>query len=454
MIFYIKYFIIKTYSKKVFDWLIIQKNYEFKSTNECISFQKKYLRELLLHAVNTVPYYKKIAKENYIDINNNNIYQEINKFPILTKSILKQEFEHLKSNNFKDKYYKNTSGGSTGEPAIFLQEYSYKKKCTATKYLFNSWVNWKFGDKMIKFWGSERDFLVGSVGIKAKLSNFFYGKILLNSFRMSDVDMKSYVSIINDNKPVLIETYVQSIYELARYIEREGLDICSPPSGGIITSAGTLTPSMKVVIERVFQCPVLNRYGSREVGDMACSCPNDEGLHINVFNHYIEILDDNLEPTKPGEVGNVYVTSLHNKIMPLIRYKIEDLAIPATNTQCSCGRGLPLIKAVIGRTGTLIKTPKGTFDSTALTTMFYHKSEYEHFTSFSKYQLIQKSIYDIDILVVITLPTVWIQEKEILKKKINTILGNDINLVICEVEDIPLSKSGKYMYIKSEIHEQ
>ena len=112
----------------------------------------------------------------------------------------------------------------------------------------------------------------------------------------------------------------------------------------------------KNLIEEVFRTKVYNKYGSREVGDMACSCEKDEGLHLNILNNYIEILNDNLEPCKPGEIGQVYVTVLNNFVMPLLRYQIGDMAVPSKVEQCSCGRGLPLIEKVIGRTGSMIKT--------------------------------------------------------------------------------------------------
>ena len=176
---------------------------------------------------------------------------------------------------------------------------------------------------------------------------------------MSEGDMKNYVKIINKEKPKIIEAYVQSIYEFARFIRNNDLEVFSPR--GIITSAGTLYPEMKELIEEVFHTKVYNRYGSREVGDMACSCEKDEGLHLNIFNQYVEILNDKLELCKPGEIGKVYVTTLNNYSMPLIRYDIGDMAIPAKNEQCSCGRGLPLIEKVVGRTGSMIKTKKGVF---------------------------------------------------------------------------------------------
>ncbi len=178
---------------------------------------------------------------------------------------------------------------------------------------------------------------------------------------------------------------------------------------------------------------------------MACSCEKGEGLHLNLFHQYIEILDDKGEPCKPGEIGQVYVTTLNNYVMPLIRYQIGDMAIPAKNEQCSCGRGLPLIERVIGRVGSMIKTKKGVFDSTALTTVFYF------FESIKEYQVVQKSVDHIAVNIVPTTDELWGQEKKLIEKKLKMILGEDVFFDFCIVDSIEPTESGKYLYFLSEV---
>jgi len=418
------------------------REYQPRESNEKI--QKKLLKKLLIHCYENVPYYRDVLVESGVMVGNEVDLTKFSNIPVLTKEIIREHFEDLKSNDMdKRKWYPNTSGGSTGEPVKFLQDKVSWDHGMAGKWFFSTFAGKDICDKEIKLWGSERDILKGSIGFKAKIQNMVFNRVLLNSFRMSESDMREYVNTINKKKPVLIEAYVQSIYELSKFIKNNNLEIYSPR--GVITSAGTLYPGYQQLIEEVFGTKVYNRYGSREVGDMACSCEKGEGLHLNLFHQYIEILNDNGEPCKPGEIGQVYVTTLNNYVMPLIRYQIGDMAIPAKNEQCSCGRGLPLIERVIGRVGSMIKTKKGVFDSTALTTAFYF------FESIKEYQVVQKSVDHIAVNIVPTTDELWGQEKKLIEKKLKMILGEDVFFDFCIVDSIEPTESGKYLYFLSEV---
>lgn len=144
----------------------------------------------------------------------------------------------------------------------------------------------------------------------------------------------------------MILAYVQSIMEIVKYANLNHIEMYSPR--GIMTSAGTLDEQMLEEIQKVFKCPVLNRYGSREMGDMACSCNKNEGLHINTFVSYIEVLDGNYESCNLDEEGQLIVSLLSDYSMPIIRYAIGDRGALSSKT-CTCGRGLPMLKCVTGR---------------------------------------------------------------------------------------------------------
>ena len=427
---------------------ILQENGN-KTIEQNLIVQNEKLKNILLHSWKYVPYYTKILEEANVVSNGKVILENFQRIAILDKDKLKKNFDSLISRDIdlsKRKPYLNTSGGSTGEPVKFMQDQTLKVLETASKWLFFTYIT-DYPCKHISLWGSERDIIKGKINLKQSLINFLQQKIVLNSFRMTQKNMRNYVKKINSYKPLLIEAYVQSIYSLARYIQTNRLTVHSPR--GIITSAGTLYPKMKELIEEVFHCPVLNRYGSREVGDIACSCKENQGLHMNIINNYIEILDENLKPVGEGEIGQIYVTKLTNLTMPLIRYKIGDLGVPSNKKTCKCGKGFPLMEFVEGREMSAFKTKDGSIIPAEFFIHFigvvFNKG------IISKFQVIQNNFDQITIKYIIEKEMSLGKYKNQITKSIKKVMGENCKILWEKVEDIPNLPSGKYMYTYSEL---
>jgi phenylacetate-CoA ligase len=407
--------------------------------------QRKKLFKLIKYADQNIPYYKKMIKEYNIQFSEDTIFDDIKKFPILTKDIIRNNFDELYK--FRDNtYYRNTSGGSTGEPVIFYQDRNYLEWEIATKILFNEWAGRKIGEPMVKLWGSLRDVLSGGEGFKGYLKQQLYGVIVLPSYRMKEKDMYKYVQGINNIKPGLILAYTNGIDELARFIKENCLSIYSPRA--IMTSAGVLYPEVRARIEEIFRAPIFNRYGSREVGDIGCNCKKYQGLHIIPDIHYIEILDEQGKEAKPGERGEIVVTLLTNYTMPLIRYKIGDRGI-LSEIECSCGRGFPLLKKVEGRVRSMFRNKQGDLiDSGVFVRFFYFRDNIKQF------QVIQESVEHITInLVLNDERLIKVIEKDFMEinKAIKLIMGSETIIKYNLVDVIDSSPSGKYRYTFSRV---
>jgi phenylacetate-CoA ligase len=301
---------------------------------------------------------------------------------------------------------------------------------------------YQFGDRMVQLWGSERDVLQSGIGIQNKVLNtFLYRKRLLNTFRMNDTDMLHFVNLINSYKPTMMLAYVQSAYELACFVERNKLSISKMK--GIITSAGTLYDDFRNKIESVFHCPVFNFYGSRETGAMAMECSKHEGLHLNLFGQYMEILNNSDQPVLPDEMGRIITTSLTSYTMPLIRFDIGDLAIASSHI-CSCGMGLPLIKNVKGRTVNVFRTKGGTLiDGEYFTHLFYS------FDFIRQFQVVQV-LYDKIVVKYVVAGAIGSEvirnfETE-LRNKIELVMGTDCQVAFESLEEIQPTDSGKFVY--------
>jgi phenylacetate-CoA ligase len=217
-----------------------------------------------------------------------------------------------------------------------------------------------------------------------------------------------------------------------------------------MVTAGTLFPEVRDKVEQVFGAPIFNRYGSREVGDMASECDHHHGLHVVPNTHYIEILREDGTPCEPGETGEIVVTLLSNYAMPLIRYRIGDRGAWATQA-CTCGRNLPLLERVEGRVVDIIRTLHGNvIDGTVFNKIFYFRKW------INKFQVVQEEADKFTISIVPESMTdsperKYADDLKDIQLMLEQTMKHPVAIDFRFVPDIPPSASGKYRYIMSKV---
>jgi phenylacetate-CoA ligase len=405
---------------------------------------KRLLIQLLAHCKQSVPYYAEVMRD-LGDSFYGDPEEYLKRFPILTKETIRRRFDELKSTDLaRRKWYRNTSGGSTGEPAVFIQDWEYAARSGAVKLLFYKLVGREIGDLEVRLWGSERDIVHGSVGWRTRSVNMITNTIFMNAYRMTPRQMREFIAIFNARRPKLIEAYVDALYELANFSLHEGLEVT--PQAAIMTSAGTLYPFMRATIEKVFQCRVFNRYGSREVGDIACERPGYEGLWVAPWGNYVEVVDDGGNRVPDGTEGEILVTSLTNFAMPLVRYRIGDRGALSPVRDSDRGRYGQVLKGVLGRSDDIFKVRNGTLaDPGYFTDLLYFKDWIR------KYQVIQKSYSYIAFRIVRSESVYRQAELDEISAKTRLVMGDDCEVGFEFVDEIPASGSGKYRYTISEV---
>ena len=417
--------------------------HQWSTREEIVNIQRKKLYALIQYASQNIPYYQRVIREHQISFSEDTIFTDIKKFPLLTKDIIRKNFHQLYK--FRDNtYYKNTSGGSTGEPIILYQDSNYFAWNTATKVLFDEWAGRKMGERMVSMSGTLQDILKRGQGLKLYLRQQLSGITILKTNRMTEKDKYQYVKRINRIKPSIIFEYN---HELSRFIQEHHLAVYSPRA--VMTTGSVLYPEVQARIEEVFRAPVFNRYGSREVGSVACNCKESLGFHLIPHIHYLEILDNNGKEVKPGEEGNIIVTLLTNYTMPLIRYKIGDMGI-SSDKNCKCGRESPLLEKVVGRIKSRFKNKFGDYISTGFNSLFFFQDNIKQF------QVIQETTDLILInLVLIDKDKLKDMDKFFAEnnQKIWKVMRHQVTIKYNIVDEIEPSPSGKYMFTFSKVED-
>lgn len=416
---------------------------EFAERPVLDEYVQRHLEALLLHSCRHTTYYRRILSQVGVVADGRLHIDRFRHIPPLTKDVLRERQDELISDDRASRHpYRNTSGGSTGEPVEFVQDSAYKDWNRATALFYNHMLGKEMGEREAKLWGSERDILEGSIGLRAKVENFLYNRLLLNSFMMTPQMMRGYVEKLNRFRPVSLWAYVDSAWELARFIEREGLE--SQPVPVTIVTIGTLTEAARETIERALRTKVYNQYGSREVGPIACECPEQEGLHIFEWATYVEVIDASGRPLPPGQEGEVCVTLLTNYSMPLIRYRIGDVAVLSDRT-CACGRSMRLLGAVTGRVMDHFVRADGTIiHGQYFIQILYHRPWVLRF------QVVQESCDHVVVNLVVS-EEPGTEEKEEIRRMIRAVMGDGCRVEFRFLDRIEPSRSGKYLYVLSNV---
>jgi phenylacetate-CoA ligase len=411
--------------------------------------QTRALGALLGHALTRVPYYAErvpgLTPEGAASAPGGSLAA----FPVLEKRDLILHADSLACEMDRGSYW-NLTGGSTGEPVRFRQDIVYQTHALATTMLFYEWAGVPHGARHIKLWGAPRDLGSGKVARRRRVADWLFNRITLDAFDMSEQTMRRYTETISRSRPACLEGYANALYELAIRVERHGLPMTAP--GVIVSSAGTLLPHMRERIESAFGTEVFDRYGTREVGNVAAECDRHEGLHVFGETTIVEVVDEDGRAVGEGEEGEILVTNLHNYTMPLIRYRIGDRAVRGAD-RCSCGRPYPLLERVVGRSESCVRRMDG---GVVPSEFFIHVIGVEYNDgSIGKFQVVQEAL---DSLTVVIVPSEGAGERALarqdeIRARIRQMVG-DCEVTFVLTDHIAPTPTGKHMYVVNRMEER
>ncbi len=422
---------------------VLEKN-QYLTVEELDELRLESIKSIVLYAYENTDYYRQLLDSSGVSPNDIQTFSDLAKIPPLTKADIQNNSETLLSKRFdKASLIKDASGGSTGEPTIFYKDLEYQQLRAAEQLRHDRWSGWELGDRFALIWGAQRD-LKASQSFREFIISRYVARIWeLDAFDMNKSRMAEYVKTLQRIKPKMVLGYANALVAFSEYLIKNHPDHGINPKG-IISSAETLTESKRKIIQSAFNCKVLNRYGSREVGLIASECSEQSGLHINADNIYVEIVKDG-KPVPLGESGDILVTDFSNKAMPLIRYKLGDVGRLGVDS-CGCKRTLPILKSVEGRSGDFFVSADGSLvHGEYFTHLFYGELDVK------KFQMIQNSLESVHLKVVsVTEDHDAPYLKSVISKTV-LILGEQCNVDIEFVSDIPPTASGKSLFTISKI---
>ncbi len=405
---------------------------------ELKQYQLDCFQKIWLHAVENVPYYSEIAKKHKLGKCDIKTLNDFVKIPVLTKEIVRKEFDKMMAKNLDKKRFVPTStSGSTGSNFHFFVDSAKKPFNQALERRKYEMMGTSIFDRELIIWGASFDIEKSKKRKFAVIKDWVKNKKVVSGYNLSDEGIKEIYRTMESYRPLIIKSYPSILMTICHYFNIHNL-IYRPKA--IHIGGEKLFDFQRKEIERTFGCPVYDYYAARDMSQIACNCEEKNGLHVFMENVILEVLNEEGIPIEEGE-GDIVVTDLHNYVMPFIRYKIGDRAKISKKNKCKCGRNLVLVNEIIGRRFEIIEFPNGNRVGGTFWTLVM-----KAIPGIKDFQIIQQNKSHI-IVNYVPEDLNPISNFDNIIKHIHKYSGENLVIDFHKMKKIPVSKAGKMQFV-------
>jgi phenylacetate-coenzyme A ligase PaaK-like adenylate-forming protein len=385
------------------------------SPDRLLDHQLEQLGQLTAFAYDTVPYYRRVFDEQGLDPRAAWTPERWRQIPLLSRQDLQRHEEALISTQIPKTHGstdKKVTSGSTGASVAVLHTKLDAYFWSAITIRDHLWERRDFMGKLavIRFFPA-RTMADPPFGQRQEHwgrpweSVFRTGPMVVLAIRADPYDQLDWLL---REQPDYLLTYPTNLEALADAMDGSGASLHGLQQ--LRTCSEAIDEGIRQRCREVFGVKVSDMYSTQEVGYVALQCPDHEHYHVQSENVLVEVLDDSGRPCEPGQVGRVVVTPLHNFATVLFRYDVGDYA--EVGSPCPCGRGLPVLKRVLGRVRNMVTYPNG-------------KRAWVNFIAFKscrdtvpvrQTQIVQTSVHDMEVKLVTDQPLTPVQEHDLAER--------------------------------------
>jgi len=379
-------------------------------------YKLRRLKSVINFAYKNTRFYKKLYDSNGITPRRIRSIDSISRLPRISKADVVNNYPNNILTNIPTSTHTSTSG-SSGEPVEIAFDKSCRNHYDALFARAMFGAGYRLGDKLAFFhWKEKNPNWYERLGI--------FRKHMLPMAQDNNSLLNKLVRI----RPDVVYCFASQFRILFEKMKDTGFYI--HPRIVVITG-DSLAPTYKREIEEILSCKVLEQYAASEFEIIAWQCRHG-GYHINDDSVHLET----------SESGEILLTSLWNRKMPLIRYSIGDIG-KTTSSSCACGRGLSLLGKLDGRKDDIIRISNRQVSPSVLTACIETGDEfYKHIR---QYKIVQQGKI-ITFIYVERIPT---DEAflELIRKRLKTLVGN-VNIRFQRKSSFKLSRRGKFKTVE------
>jgi phenylacetate-CoA ligase len=409
---------------------------QWLSPTELASIRRTRLRQVLFQAAQT-PYYAGVLRQAGITDPRTFELRDLQRLPLLDRQVIARHGHDAFLTVGREGLVGVSTSGSTGTPGRFL-----RSKLEEADYSARWWRVYQahgcgMRDAQICVAILDKPDRAGPISYLRRIG------LLPRTQRVaSDAPPEQVLARFQALNPPVLNGYAGAIEALAEHILATGAKVRPPRA--VFCTAMEVTDRCLELVEQAFHAPAVDVYVTNEFGVIAWSCPGQRNhLHVNDDSFVVEVLAQDGTPARAGEVGELVITSLGLTSMPLIRYKMGDMAARLPGT-CSCGRGLGVISRVQGRTAHAIRRADGAPITTPFVTSLFGRVDAHDWVR--RFQVREEPGRQLRFLLDVRRAPSAAQHHR-LRNSVETALGREFRVEFELVERIPNAPSGKLQYV-------
>jgi phenylacetate-CoA ligase len=398
------------------------------SVEQLRELQWRELQRLLLHAWQTIPYYRRVWQHAGAAPEEIRTWDDFARLPVLTKQQIRENYTDLRSTMEHGRMIPFSTGGSTGAPLQFeISRSGWDWRSAALERAWG-WAGAVPGVRTLLLWGAPLQRPSWWTNLRSGLFRNLRREVIVPTFHQSEELWDSVYRLAHRFRPRVLAGYAASLEGYLRFLQQKGRGHNSILS--VISAAESAGPALRQLSESVLRAPLFETYSAREFFNIASECPVHGGMHISAENLIVE-----LQPADGGP-DELLITDLRNDGMPLIRYCIEDGGEWQTSP-CPCGRGLPILRRVDGR---IYQTLLGR-DGRVVPGEFFGYL-FLDFRSVRQYQVVQFGAERLEVRVALWEPLAPAERERILSA-CRAVFGESMPVEVVIFGYIPRLPSGK-----------
>jgi phenylacetate-coenzyme A ligase PaaK-like adenylate-forming protein len=412
--------------------------------------QAQQLRQagaLLDHAYRHLPFYRnRLAQAGFLP--GKPLTPEVwARVPVMDRAALQAAGPALYSPALPEshgKVYEISSSGSTGRPVTARSSRVAQLMWDALTIRDHLWHRRDFSGRL----AAIRSFPSGTADYPRGAESPLWGRSLQGIFATGPSSVLTIATRTNEQaewlqrvQPEYLLTYPSALRELLLYCRDQGITL--PRLREVRTLSEQLPPETRRLCREVWGVKLVDIYSTQENGYLAFQCPEHDHYHCQSEVNWVEVLNPAGEACRPGEVGEVVVTSLTNFAMPMIRYAVGDMA--EVGPPCPCGRGLPVLSEILGRVRNMAVFPDGRKARLPIGDIWLVE-----IPEIQQIQIIQRSLEAMEVKLVTSRPLTSGEERRV-RDWLAHRSGNLFAITVTYHEEIPRGPSGKFEDFRCEV---